>query len=80
MDFVNLITNVGFPIACTCVMAYYIKDNQKTNRERYDKLNDKFIDLTSNSIEAINNNTRALDDLTDFLQYSNSKEVHSNDN
>lgn len=79
MDIVNLITNIGFPIACCVVMGYYVKDNQKVNRERYDKLNEQFIELTKASIEAINNNTNALQDLSDFLQYSSTKEVHRND-
>lgn len=76
MDIVNLITNIGFPIACCVVMGYYVKDNQKVNRERYDKLNEQFIELTKASIEAINNNTNALQDLADFLQYTSTREVH----
>lgn len=79
MDIVNLITNIGFPIACCVVMGYYVKDNQKVNRERYDKLNEQFIELTKASIEAINNNTNALQDLSDFLQYTSTREVHKND-
>lgn len=68
MDIINLITNVGFPIACCAFMGYYIKDNQKVNRERFDNLNKQFIELTEKSVIAINNNTDALEDLQELLK------------
>jgi len=73
MDFINLITNVGFPIACCAFMGVFIKDSQKTNRERYDELNKQFIELSIKTVEAINNNTNAVKALEESIKEKEEK-------
>lgn len=68
MDVATLITNVGFPIAACVFMGYFVKDNQKVNRERFDNLNQQFIELTKSSVDAIANNTNAMENLTKVLE------------
>lgn len=76
MDIINVITNVGFPIACCMVMAYYVKDNQKENRSRFDELNNRFIELQKDTITAIQNNTSAIEDLHEIILCRNTESVH----
>ena len=33
MDFINLIQNVGFPIACCAALGYYLSNKDKLDRE-----------------------------------------------
>lgn len=72
MDILNLITNIGFPIACVIVMGYYIRENQKENRIRFDELNNRFIELQRDTITAIQNNTNAVETLHDLIMLDKS--------
>lgn len=86
MDILNLITNIGFPIACVVVMGYYIRENQRENRARFDDLNNRFIELQRDTITAIQNNTSAVESLHELIIADNtfikylSKEGEQNDN
>lgn len=76
MDIVNLITNIGFPMACVVVMGLYIRETQKENRQRYDELNNKFIELQKDTITAIQNNTNAIEDLHELIMWGKTDIVH----
>ena len=41
MGFVELVQNVGFPVACVACLAAYIKDLTKTHKEEIAKLTEK---------------------------------------
>lgn len=41
MGFVELVQNVGFPVACVACLAVYIKDLTKTHKEEISKLTEK---------------------------------------
>lgn len=56
MDFVNLISNVGFPIACTCLMGYLLQQQTIKHEEEMKSLS-----------EAIHNNTLVIQKLCDKL-------------
>ena len=47
---VNIVSNVGFPIACVAVMFYQMEQERKSHKEESDKW-----------IEAINNNTKVME-------------------
>ena len=49
-EIVSIISNVGFPIACVCVMFYQMEQERKTHKEEADKW-----------VEAINNNTKVME-------------------
>ena len=55
-DIVTLITNVGFPIACTCVLFYFWNKEREQHRVETAELKD-----------AINNNTIVMQRLLDKL-------------
>lgn len=53
---VTLITNVGFPIACTCALFYFWNKEREQHAEETNELKD-----------AINNNTLVMQKLIDKL-------------
>lgn len=68
---VQLISTIGFPIVACIVMALYVKEQTKNNREDVKELNlqhSKEMDAFKNEIkQALNNNTMALTRLCDKL-------------
>lgn len=55
-DIVSIITNVGFPIACTCALFHFLDKECEQHREETAELKD-----------AINNNTIVVQHLIDKL-------------
>lgn len=41
MDYLNIITNVGFPIACVIFMGIYIREITKEHKEEVNALTEK---------------------------------------
>lgn len=71
MDFqslIQIISTVGFPIACCVAMGVYVKYITDKNREEVAKLNDQHKEEMSEVTKAINNNTLALQSLHDYLK------------
>ena len=66
-EIVNIISTVGFPIACCCAMAWYVKYITDKNREQIEAMNQKHKEEMDSVTEAINNNTVALTTLCDKL-------------
>lgn len=63
----QLITTFGFPIvACLC-MGYYVKYITDKNREEIEKINTQHREEMREITQAVNNNTLALTQLTDFI-------------
>lgn len=67
---VQIISTVGFPIACCIAMGVYVKYITDKNREEVSKLNEEHKEEMSEVTKAINNNTLALQSLTDHLKES----------
>lgn len=67
----QIISAVGFPIAACGAMAYYVKYITDQNSARMDKLNEDHKAEMSSVTEALNNNTLALQHLTDMMAYQN---------
>jgi len=74
--FTQLISSVGFPIACCIFMGWYVKYTTDKHREELADLNNQHRIEMSNMTEAINNNTVALTELKGVLM----KEVVEHDN
>lgn len=70
-QWISLISSVGFPIVACIVMAFYVKEQNKTNREDVKELNaihTKEMDAFKDEIkQALNNNTIALTKLCEKL-------------
>ena len=61
------ISTVGFPIACCVGMGWYVKYTTDKNREDLTTLNALHKEEMSTVTTAINNNTLALQKLTDRM-------------
>ena len=64
---VQLIGSVGFPIACCIAMGYYVHEETNKQREQISEIEKRHSDEMSSITEALNNNTLALQKLTDRL-------------
>lgn len=62
------ISTVGFPIACCIAMAVFVKYITDKNRDEVAKLNEDHKKEMSEVTQALNNNTLALQSLTDHLR------------
>lgn len=63
MDFVNLISNVGFPIACTVALFWQLEKQRESHKEEMAK-----------TVEAVNNNTLAMQQVVTKLDSLTKKE------
>ena len=58
---------LGFPIVCAIAMAWYVKYMTDRNREDIDKLNEQHQQEMKEVTTALNNNTLALQKLSDVI-------------
>ncbi len=63
----DIISTVGFPIVCFLMCGWYVKYREDKNDEKFDKLNAQYDEESKRMIDAVNNNTVALQKLTDKL-------------
>lgn len=63
----DIISTVGFPIVCFLMCGWYVKYREDKNDEKLDKLNMMHDDESKQMVAALNNNTLALQKLTDKL-------------
>lgn len=61
------VATLGFPIVCAIVMAWYVKYMTDRNREDIDKLNTQHQQEIKEVTTALNNNTLALQKLSDVI-------------
>lgn len=64
----ELITTVGFPIVCFLMSGWYVKYREDKNDEKLDKINSLHDEESKRMIDALNNNTLAIQKLTDKLE------------
>lgn len=71
---INFIQTVGFPAVCVVGMAWFVKYITDQHHAEMDKLNDlhrgEMLEVTA----ALNNNTLALQKLTDLIQHDYGRE------
>lgn len=78
-DFVQLVANYGLPAIMCAVMMYYVKYREDKNDDRMDAQNirhkdeiEKLAESNQQSLaditQALNNNTLALQKLTDYME------------
>lgn len=63
-----LVSTYGFPMVMCGAMAWYVKYITDKNREMVEKINEQHKQEMVDVTEALNNNTLALQKLTDKLQ------------
>ena len=69
------ITTVGFPIVCCGAMMWYVRYITDRNRDDIEKLNQQHKEEMESITKALNNNTLALQKLTDLIEYSEKGEA-----
>ena len=68
MDILALIGQYAFPIVACVAMGWYVKDQGDKNRQQIDKIMEAHkLEIKEITI-ALNNNTLALQRLTDFME------------
>lgn len=70
MDFKALsdfISTVGFPVVCFLMCGWYVKYREDKNDEKIASLNSQHDEESKRMTDAVNNNTIALQKLTDKL-------------
>ena len=65
--FLQAVGTVGFPIVCAIAMAWYVKYVTDRNREDIEKLNTQHQQEMKEVTTALNNNTLALQKLSDVI-------------
>ena len=63
----TLIGTYGFPVIACCVMGWYVKYTPDRHREELNRLNEQHRTEMNDIKEALNNNTLALQKLTDYI-------------
>lgn len=64
---VNLLGQYAFPIVMCLIMAWYVKDQSDKNREDIKQINQHHQEEMTQVTSALNNNTLALQRLTDMI-------------
>lgn len=64
----EIISTIGFPIVCFIMCGYYVKYREDKNDDKYEKLNAQHDEEMKQIVSALNNNTIALQKLTDRLE------------
>lgn len=66
-EIVQLIANVGFPIACCLIMFYYVNKTQDSHKQEIEALTKEYKAEISELSTAINNNTSVMQSLINTL-------------
>lgn len=66
---INFVQTVGFPAVCVVGMAWFVKYITDQHHAEMDKLNDQHRIEMNEITVALNNNTLALQKLTDLIQF-----------
>lgn len=71
---INFVQTVGFPAVCVLGMAWFVKYITDQHHSEMDKLNDQHRSEMIEVTAALNNNTLALQKLTDLIQFEQGNE------
>lgn len=67
MDWVQIVSALGFPIAMCGAMAWFVKYSMDESNKRIDNLNETHKEEVTSIKDALNNNTLVLQKLIDKL-------------
>ena len=68
MDILSIVGQYAFPIVACIAMAWYVKDQSDKNRQQLSKIMDDHKTEVKEITIAINNNTLALQRLSDHME------------
>ena len=67
-DIVNIVSTIGFPAACFIMAGFYVKYREDKNDEKVEKMAIQHNDELKQMVQALNNNTLAIQKLTSELE------------
>lgn len=67
-EILQAVGTLGFPVVCAAAMAWYVKYMTDQNREDINKLNEQHLQEMKEVTTALNNNTLALQKLSDVIE------------
>ena len=67
MDFTSLLSSFGFPVVACVAVGWYVKYISDKSREQIDKILEDHKSEMKDVTAALNNNTMAIQRLTDFI-------------
>ena len=70
-DFMMLISNMGFPIACAVGMGWYFMNQSKYEREENSKREERLFGMIEANVKVINENTTAIKNLQVAIERGN---------
>ena len=73
MDIVQIISNVGFPIACVIGLGWYVKYITDKHEKEIKELRESQEKANAENRQALENNTRAIQELVFYLKGSDNK-------
>lgn len=73
MDIVQIISNVGFPIACVIGLGWYVKYVTDKHEKEIKELRESQEKTNAENRQALENNTRAIQELVFYLKGSDNK-------
>jgi len=65
---IQIVSGLGFPVACCGVVGWYVKYISDKNREQLDKIMEQHQSEMKEVTQALNNNTLAISKLTDYME------------
>lgn len=65
---IQVVSSLGFPVACCGVVGWYVKYISDKNREQLDKIMEQHREEMKEVTVALNNNTLAITRLTDYIE------------
>ena len=66
--FIQVVSTLGFPIACCIACGWYVKYITDKNRDQIDKIMEQHQSEMKEVTQALNNNTLAITKLTDYMK------------
>lgn len=73
MDIVQIISNVGFPIACVIGLSWYVKFVTDKHEKEIKELRESQEKQNAENRQALENNTRAIQELVFYLKAGDTK-------
>ena len=67
MDIVDVISNLGFPIACVVALGLYVREQQKLFSDELSKQREEHKEEVKELTNTISNNTLVVQKLVDLL-------------
>lgn len=80
MDVVNVVSTVGFPIACCIGMGWFCKYLWDMYAKSVSKMLENYENLISSYVDVISNNTQAITTLSENIKFLTTVHISDTDN